>query len=165
MTAGIGWEAAVFDLDGVLTFTARIHAAAWTELFDGYLRARSERAGAPFRLRVVRKDGFDAEVQLHIDGLPPGVKATCGKILKGGLDGCIILSADPAAPRGFGNVRITGTATVNGPAPPAFSSRHHGGALFGFCDGSVRLFRAGGDPEVLRWLAGRNDGKVVSPDF
>jgi prepilin-type N-terminal cleavage/methylation domain-containing protein len=57
------------------------------------------------------------------------------------------------------------SATINGPAPQAFSSRHHGGALFGFCDGSVRLFRVGGDPDVLRWLAGRNDGQVVSPDF
>ena len=25
-----GFEAAVFDLDGVVTFTARVHAAAWT---------------------------------------------------------------------------------------------------------------------------------------
>ena len=25
-------EAAVFDLDGVITFTARVHAAAWKEL-------------------------------------------------------------------------------------------------------------------------------------
>jgi hypothetical protein len=57
------------------------------------------------------------------------------------------------------------TATVNGPAPQAFSSRHHGGAYFGFCDGSIRFFRNGGDPNQVRWLAGRNDGVVVSVEF
>jgi prepilin-type N-terminal cleavage/methylation domain-containing protein len=57
------------------------------------------------------------------------------------------------------------TATVNGPAPQAFSSRHFGGAYFGFCDGSVRFFRDGGDPNVVRWLAGRDDGVVVTVPF
>jgi prepilin-type N-terminal cleavage/methylation domain-containing protein/prepilin-type processing-associated H-X9-DG protein len=57
------------------------------------------------------------------------------------------------------------TATVNGPAPQAFSSRHPGGAMFGFCDGSVRFFRNGSDPNTIRFLAGRNDGVIVNPDF
>src|SRR5262249_49600884 len=48
------------------------------------------------------------------------------------------------------------TATINGPAPQAFSSRHTGGAFFGFCDGSVRFFRDGLDPSVVKWLAGRD---------
>jgi prepilin-type N-terminal cleavage/methylation domain-containing protein/prepilin-type processing-associated H-X9-DG protein len=56
-------------------------------------------------------------------------------------------------------------ATVNGPAAQAFSSWHPGGAMFGFCDGSVRFFRNGGDPLQLRWLAGRNDGRVIPHDF
>jgi prepilin-type N-terminal cleavage/methylation domain-containing protein/prepilin-type processing-associated H-X9-DG protein len=56
-------------------------------------------------------------------------------------------------------------ATVNGPAAQAFSSRHPGGAMFGYCDGSVRFFRNGGDPLQLRWLAGRNDGRVINNDF
>ncbi|UJR85032.1 HAD family hydrolase [Sandaracinus amylolyticus] len=37
--------AVVFDLDGVLTHTARLHAAAWKSLFDGFLR---DRDGEPF---------------------------------------------------------------------------------------------------------------------
>ncbi|MGP4024963.1 HAD family hydrolase [Actinomadura sp. 3N407] len=40
--------ACLFDLDGVLTRTAAVHAAAWKEMFDGYLRARAERSGEPF---------------------------------------------------------------------------------------------------------------------
>ncbi|QKW40448.1 beta-phosphoglucomutase family hydrolase [Actinomadura sp. NAK00032] len=40
--------ACLFDLDGVLTRTASVHAAAWKEMFDGYLRERSERTGEPF---------------------------------------------------------------------------------------------------------------------
>jgi prepilin-type processing-associated H-X9-DG protein len=58
------------------------------------------------------------------------------------------------------------TAQVNGTAPQAFSSRHDGrGAYFGFCDGSVRFFRTGADPDKIRYLAGRNDGIVVNPEF
>ena len=33
-------RACLFDLDGVLTQTARVHAAAWKEMFDAYLRSR-----------------------------------------------------------------------------------------------------------------------------
>ncbi len=57
------------------------------------------------------------------------------------------------------------TATVNGSAPQAFSSNHPNGALFGFCDGSVRFFRNGTNPSIVKWLAGRNDGVVVNSDF
>ncbi len=41
----------VFDLDGVITDTARVHASAWKDLFDGYLARRAERtatAWTPF---------------------------------------------------------------------------------------------------------------------
>ncbi|MDL1959116.1 MAG: HAD family hydrolase [Deltaproteobacteria bacterium] len=36
------YDAVVFDLDGVVTRTARIHAAAWKDLFDEYLKKHSE---------------------------------------------------------------------------------------------------------------------------
>lgn len=66
-----GPDAAVFDLDGVLTFTASVHAAAWKELFDDYLRSRAARTGEPFR-------PFDADVDYksYVDGRlrPDGVK-------------------------------------------------------------------------------------------
>jgi beta-phosphoglucomutase family hydrolase len=41
-------RACLFDLDGVLTDTAKVHAAAWKEMFDAYLRQRAERTGEEF---------------------------------------------------------------------------------------------------------------------
>jgi HAD superfamily hydrolase (TIGR01509 family) len=56
-------DAAVFDLDGVITFTARVHAAAWKELFDKYLHSREARYGEPFH-------PFDADTDYRafVDG-------------------------------------------------------------------------------------------------
>lgn len=69
--------------------------------------------------RVVRKNGFDGEVQLHVEGLPPGVTASCGRILAGkGEDGCIILEAEPGAEMAAANITIYGTATHVGPSVP-----------------------------------------------
>src|SRR5256885_7736701 len=47
---GIGSDirACLFDLDGVLTRTAVVHAAAWKKMFDAYLRARAEQAAEAF---------------------------------------------------------------------------------------------------------------------
>ena len=41
-------RACLFDLDGVLTETAKVHAAAWKEMFDVYLKARANKSGEPF---------------------------------------------------------------------------------------------------------------------
>ena len=43
MTLGLpaGVTACLFDLDGVLTQTAKVHAAAWKQMFDEYLRRRA----------------------------------------------------------------------------------------------------------------------------
>ncbi|MFO0847049.1 MAG: DUF1559 domain-containing protein [Gemmataceae bacterium] len=72
-----------------------------------------------------------------------------------------------------GGVRISDTmwhldeasAKINGEASQAFGSRHPGGAFFGFGDGSVRLFRDGVDPGLVKWLGCRNDGKVIATTF
>ncbi len=66
-------------------------------------------------VRLTRKGGFAGEVQLGIEGLPAGVKASCGRILAGGTDGCILLHAAAGAPKGAANVRVVGTATAPGP--------------------------------------------------
>jgi beta-phosphoglucomutase family hydrolase len=41
--------ACLFDLDGVLTPTALVHAQAWKRMFDAYLQARATRDGKPFQ--------------------------------------------------------------------------------------------------------------------
>jgi beta-phosphoglucomutase family hydrolase len=43
-----GVRACLFDLDGVLTQTAKVHAAAWKKMFDGYLRERTATSGERF---------------------------------------------------------------------------------------------------------------------
>jgi beta-phosphoglucomutase family hydrolase len=60
---GVG--ACLFDLDGVLTKTATVHAAAWKQMFDAYLRERAERTGEEFV-------PFDpkADYSEYVDGKP-----------------------------------------------------------------------------------------------
>jgi beta-phosphoglucomutase family hydrolase len=38
----------LFDLDGVLTQTAKVHDAAWKEMFDDFLQKRAQQTGQPF---------------------------------------------------------------------------------------------------------------------
>ncbi len=66
------YDALIFDLDGVVTKTAKVHAAAWKKLFDEYLEQRT----------VSGKKGFqafdpDADYRRYVDGKPryEGVKS------------------------------------------------------------------------------------------
>jgi beta-phosphoglucomutase family hydrolase len=58
-------EACLFDLDGVLTQTAKVHAAAWKTTFDEFLRRRAQERDERFR-------EFDAvrDYDEHVDGKP-----------------------------------------------------------------------------------------------
>jgi beta-phosphoglucomutase-like phosphatase (HAD superfamily) len=58
-----GIRACLFDVDGVLTQTARVHAAAWKEMFDGFLRERADETKEPFRPFELPRDYLD-----HVDG-------------------------------------------------------------------------------------------------
>ncbi|MCU1643949.1 MAG: beta-phosphoglucomutase family hydrolase [Nocardia sp.] len=60
-----GIRACLFDLDGVITETAKVHAAAWKEMFDAYLKTRAERGHEPFV-------AFDpaADYDTYVDGMP-----------------------------------------------------------------------------------------------
>ncbi|ASU83884.1 hydrolase [Nocardiopsis gilva YIM 90087] len=42
-------SAVIFDVDGVVTDTASVHAAAWKRVFDDVLRSRTSPTGAPLR--------------------------------------------------------------------------------------------------------------------
>jgi beta-phosphoglucomutase family hydrolase len=58
-------RACLFDLDGVLTQTAKVHAAAWKEMFDAFLRERAAKGGEPFQ-------PFDpvTDYDEYVDGKP-----------------------------------------------------------------------------------------------
>ncbi|MBX6390419.1 MAG: HAD-IA family hydrolase, partial [Frankia sp.] len=58
-------DACLFDLDGVLTSTARVHAEAWKEMFDGFLENWALRSGEP-------EEPFDIErdYNRYVDGKP-----------------------------------------------------------------------------------------------
>jgi beta-phosphoglucomutase family hydrolase len=60
-----GITACLFDLDGVLTQTAEVHAKAWKQMFDAYLRERADRDGEPFR-EFALPDDYDT----YVDGKP-----------------------------------------------------------------------------------------------
>ena len=59
------FKAVVFDLDGVITRTAAVHAKAWKSMFDSYLRLREERDGEPFR-----EFTHEADYLPYVDGKP-----------------------------------------------------------------------------------------------
>jgi beta-phosphoglucomutase family hydrolase len=54
-------KACLFDLDGVVTRTAVVHAAAWKEMFDAFLREREGEDFRPFD---------DHDYDEYVDGLP-----------------------------------------------------------------------------------------------
>lgn len=65
LVTGERFDAVLFDLDGVLTSTARVHAACWKKMFDEYLRKRAAERNEPFQ-------PFDIETdyRLYVDGKP-----------------------------------------------------------------------------------------------
>ena len=58
-------DAVLFDLDGVITNTAAVHAACWKKMFDEYLQKHAAQKGEVFR-------PFDlvADYRLYVDGKP-----------------------------------------------------------------------------------------------
>jgi beta-phosphoglucomutase family hydrolase len=58
-----GIRACLFDLDGVLTRTAVVHAAAWKQVFDPFLHEQAARSGATF----VPFD-VDSDYRAYVDG-------------------------------------------------------------------------------------------------
>jgi beta-phosphoglucomutase family hydrolase len=60
-----GVNTCLFDLDGVLTQTAKVHAKAWKRMFDEYLKQRAERTGEEF-VPFDDRDDYDD----YVDGKP-----------------------------------------------------------------------------------------------
>lgn len=57
------FDAVIFDMDGVVTQTANVHAAAWKRLFDEFLQQRAEKEGTDFR-----PFDSDADYRKYVDG-------------------------------------------------------------------------------------------------
>lgn len=57
------FDAMLFDLDGVITDTAAVHASAWKALFDDFLRRRAAERGEPFQPFEIATDYVR-----HVDG-------------------------------------------------------------------------------------------------
>jgi beta-phosphoglucomutase family hydrolase len=59
-----GISTCLFDLDGVITQTAKLHSAAWKEMFDAFLRERAEQTGEPFQ------EFTPSDYDRYVDGRP-----------------------------------------------------------------------------------------------
>jgi len=59
------YDAVIFDMDGVVTKTAKVHAAAWKRLFDGFLKRWSEQKSEVFEPFDIEKD-----YRRYVDGKP-----------------------------------------------------------------------------------------------
>ena len=58
-------DAVIFDLDGVLTDTARVHAAAWKAVFDAFLKRWTQQRGLAFQPFDIEADYLN-----YVDGRP-----------------------------------------------------------------------------------------------
>jgi beta-phosphoglucomutase family hydrolase len=59
------FEAVLFDLDGVLTATAKVHAACWKQAFDEFLQRRADRISETSQPFDIKKD-----YEEYVDGKP-----------------------------------------------------------------------------------------------
>jgi beta-phosphoglucomutase family hydrolase len=89
--------ACLFDLDGVLTDTAAVHAAAWASAFDSFLLARNGTSYVPFS---------HDDYLLYVDGKPraDGVRDFLAS------RGIVLPEGSPDDPPGDGTVNAVGNA-------------------------------------------------------
>ncbi|MGE0607047.1 MAG: serine protease [Pirellulales bacterium] len=96
---------------------------AWAlhmELRNGDRNAVSKplalRGGATMALEVIamRRDGFDGEIELAMDGLPQGLTATGLKIPAGQSRGFMLVSAAADAPRAMSSASFVGRSAIDG---------------------------------------------------
>ncbi|MEV7808373.1 beta-phosphoglucomutase family hydrolase [Microbispora sp. NPDC088329] len=130
-----GVRGCLFDMDGVLTRTARVHAAAWKEMFDEYLRERAVATGEPFT-------PFDAggDYERYVDGRKR-LDGTRGFLLSRGID---LPEGEPDDPPGMPTV--SGLSNRKNELVQAILDRQ-GVEVF---EGSVRYLRAARDAGLRR---------------
>lgn len=59
------FDAVIFDMDGVVTQTAHVHAAAWKKMFDNYLQKRAQNKREDYRPFSLEND-----YNRYVDGKP-----------------------------------------------------------------------------------------------
>jgi trehalose 6-phosphate phosphatase len=59
------FQAAILDMDGVITQTAKLHAHAWKQMFDAYLKRREQREGV-----LYQPFDIDPDYRQYVDGKP-----------------------------------------------------------------------------------------------
>jgi beta-phosphoglucomutase family hydrolase len=78
------FDAVLFDLDGVITATAKVHAACWRKMFDEFLRRRPDEPFESFNIQTdypthidgkLREDGVRSFLQSRGVYLPEGDSA------------------------------------------------------------------------------------------
>ena len=106
------FRAVLFDLDGVITQSARVHAAAWKETFDDFLARYSKTTGTPFEPFDIHRD-----YTRHVDGLPrrDGIRAFLNS------RGLSLAESSPDAPATSDTSRSRGDDLAQGAG-----RRHHG---------------------------------------
>ena len=141
--------ACLFDLDGVLTQTAAVHAAAWKEMFDAFLRERAEVDCATFEPFEIASDyPRSVDGRLREDGVRAFLASR----------GIILPEGDPADPPEAGTVHGLG-ARKNGRFLEIL--RREGVAAY---EGSVRFVEAARDAGRRRAVvtASQNGGEVLA---
>lgn len=93
------YDAVLFDLDGVLTATARVHASSWKTMFDEFLRRQAQRTGSEFVPFEI-----DPDYRKYVDGMPrlDGIRSF---LRSRGIE---LPEGDPEAPAGYDSVAALG---------------------------------------------------------
>lgn len=93
--SGLHFDAAIFDMDGVVTDTAGVHARAWKQMFDAFLEARSKTEHGPHEEFDIGRDYL-----AYVDGRPryDGVESFLAS------RGIRLPRGDPSDPPGFESV-------------------------------------------------------------
>ena len=64
------------------------------------------------KVLALRRDGFAGDIDLHAEGLPPGVKALPARIAAGANEGVVLITAPEKPERWAGAIRIIGKAKI-----------------------------------------------------
>lgn len=84
MMTNKSFEAAIFDMDGVITQTASLHAKAWKTMFDDFLKEYQQQEFEPFDIKTDYKKYVDGKPRL--DGIRSFLKSRDISVKEGSKD-------------------------------------------------------------------------------